>query len=72
MRVESERNKLYKKKKNGLKVKKEITGSQNNKMEKTYLMDYQVRIYQVHFQIDYILTLLEKEQHHLLANQDIE
>jgi hypothetical protein len=41
-------------------------------MEKTYLMDYQVRIYQVHFQIDCTLTLLEKEQHHLLANQDIE
>jgi hypothetical protein len=35
-------------------------------------MDYQVRIHQLHFQIDGILTLLEKGQHHLLANQDIE
>ncbi len=41
-------------------------------MVKTYLMDSQVRIYQVHFQIDCFLTLLEKQQHHLLANQDIE
>ena len=41
-------------------------------MEETFHSDNQVRIYQMHFQIDCILTLLEKEQHHLLANQDIE
>jgi hypothetical protein len=33
MRVDRERNKLYKKKKNGLKVKKKLTGIRNNKME---------------------------------------
>ena len=39
-------------------------------MEETFHSDNQVRIYQVHFQIDCILTLLGKKQHHQLANLD--